>query len=245
MIRSVVTQLDEGDQFVIVDAGSTDATPGILERYADRITHVEVTPLKQAPAIRWGFERYQADLCGYLNTDDLLLPGAVAKVKAFFDTHPEAGAVYSNRAFIDAESRLTRVWHLLRHSNALMGRWDYIPQETCFWRSQAMHIAGGIDPAFDFAMDYDFFCRLMATTTMHHVDDFLAAFRDHDQSKTANLVDSVGAKEVEIVRQRYGYATNGVWRLVGKLLRHTIDIRSAAYLTNKRRAQLVQALSSL
>jgi glycosyltransferase involved in cell wall biosynthesis len=226
MIRSVVSQLDEDDQFVVVDAGSQDATHDVLHRYRSRITHVEIAPLKQAPAIRWGFDHFASELCCYLNTDDLLLPGAIARVKQEFKAQPRVGAFYSHRVFIDSASQAQRVWHLPAHSNSLMGRWDYIPQETCFWRRQCMEDAGGMDTSLDFAMDYDLFCRLMRQMPMVRLNTYLAAFRDHDASKTANLVSTSGAREVALVRARYGYHTDGGWRLVGRALRHAVEARS-------------------
>ncbi len=226
MIRSVVSQLNEGDQFVVVDAGSEDGTPDVLHRYRSQITHIETAALKQAPAIRWGFEHFDSELCCYLNTDDLLLPGTIARIKQTFDAQPDVGAVYSHRAFIDDQSQVQRVWNLPPHSNTLMGRWDYIPQETCFWRRKCMDDAGGIDANLDFAMDYDFFCRLMRQTRMLRLNTYLAAFRDHQASKTANLVTTTGAAEVAQVRARYGFSTSGGWRVVGRALRHIVQVRS-------------------
>ena len=243
MIRSVAAQLEPEDRLVIVDAGSTDATRDELERHRAEIAHVEMTPLKQAPAIRWGFDNFDSDICCYLNTDDVLLPGSIARVKAFFEHNPEQDAVYSHRVFIDAAGSVRRIWNLPAHSDMLMGRWDYIPQETCFWRREAMDSAGGIDPSFDFAMDYDFFCRLMRSASMYRMDAYLAAFRDHEESKTSNLVATLGAKEVALVREKYGLGTSGGWRLVGRMLREFVEWRSRSAFTPELQASLQQLVN--
>ncbi len=238
MITSVIGQMDRNDQLVIVDAGSTDSTPDILNAYSAHITHVEVAPLKQAPAIRWGFDHFTSDLCCYLNTDDILMPGAIERIKNHFAKHPQCDAVYSHRAFIDGQSRVSRIWHLPEHRTALMGRWDYIPQETCFWRRSAMDVAGGIDASFDFAMDYDFFCRLMRNGRLERLNEFLACFREHEESKTNNLVTTIGAEEVDRVRAKYGFTTSGLWRGIGRLLRHYIELKSRLALTANLQAEL-------
>ena len=82
-----------------------------------------------------------------------------------------------------------------------MKRWDYIPQETCFWRRRIYEQAGGIDPSFQFALDYDLFVRFMERGRMERVDRFLGAFRRHPSSKTAGLVEGRVHSEVERVRR--------------------------------------------
>ncbi len=230
MLSSVAQQLDAEDRLVIVDAGSTDDTHAHIERYRDAIAHVEIAPLRQAAAIRWGFDNFDSDLCCYLNTDDMLLPGAIHKVKTFFARHPEQNMVYSNRVFVDSGNRVQRVWALPPHCSPLMRRWDYIPQETCFWRRQAMADVGGVDPKFEFAMDYDFFCRLMSITTPRRLNDYLAVFREHTESKTHNQVTSVGAREVAQIRKAHSASTSGAWHIIGGLLRRFIEARSARVL---------------
>ena len=122
-----------------------------------------------------------------------------------------------------------------------MKRWDYIPQETCFWRREAMDRVGGIDASFDFAMDYDFFCRLMNDVRFERLPGFLAAFREHQTSKTQTLNDSVGADEVASVRRAHGVqntTTHWGWRAVGRALRHYVEWGSAMALSKPAIARL-------
>ncbi len=245
-IRSVVSQLEAQDLYVVVDGDSTDDTEAILRAYGDSISHVRVdSTLSQAGALAWAYNNFTADICCYINSDDLLLPGALAKVRRLFSSREELTGVYSHRLFIDAQSNATGVWALPAHSNYLMQRWDYIPQETCFWRSSAMHSVGGIDSELEFALDYDFFVRLMATGRLERIDDYLGAFRVHADSKTSTLLATQGRREIDLIHKRYAIRRYPWDRLVGGLLRRFVEWRSrrvfmaqretlAAELTNAR-----------
>jgi len=204
-LRSVLLQKYPKLDYVVMDGGSTDETPQILKRYKDQFAHFESAPDRgQADAVARGFAHTTGEIMAYLNSDDLLAPGALDFVGRFFLEHPEVDAIYSHRVFIDQANRVDSYWILPRHRNWMMKRWDYIPQETCFWRRRIYDQAGGIDPSFQFALDYDLFVRFMKLGRMERVNRFLGAFRQHTDSKTAALIEGRVHPEVERVRKRYG-----------------------------------------
>lgn len=243
-IVSVVSQLSEEDSYVVVDGESTDDTQAILEQYRASLSHVHVdAELSQAGALAWAFERFDADICCYLNSDDLLLPGTLAKVRALFTTRPDLVALYSHRLFIDERGDATGVWNLPPHSTYCMGRWDYIPQETCFWRGSAMRAAGGIDAQLEFALDYDFFVRLMAVGRFERIKDYFGAFRVHEQSKTSTVLATTGKDEIALIRRRYAIRTYLWDGLLGGVLRRYIEWRSARAF-ERNRTELIAALAA-
>ena len=145
---SVLQQEGVRLQYIVVDGVSNDQTLEILERYRSRIDVLLIEKDDgQADAIRKGLSLATGTICAYLNSDDYLLPGALSRVATFFSENPGIDAVYSDRIFVDGDDRLLRYWRLPMHSNYVMCRWDFIPQETCFWRRSAMEEAGGIDAA--------------------------------------------------------------------------------------------------
>lgn len=205
-IQSVLRQNHRDLEYVVMDGGSTDETKQILERYATHLSYVEsARDGGQADAVARGFSHTRGEIMAYLNSDDLLAPDALPFVEQFFRDHPRVEAIYSHRVFIDENDIVTRYWILPPHSDWLMMRWDYIPQETCFWRRNIYETVGGIDASFRFALDYDLFARFMRRGTMVRVDRFLGAFREHAQSKTAAM--SVNPHpEIERIRNAHGIA---------------------------------------
>ena len=75
---SILEQDYDDIEYIIVDAGSTDGSRDIIERYRDRIAVVVLEP-DEGPAdgLNKGFARASGDIYGYLNADDAFLPGNV------------------------------------------------------------------------------------------------------------------------------------------------------------------------
>ena len=215
-ICSVHQQRDEVEvQYIVMDNCSTDATPQVLASCQEQIDHCIVQPDDgQADALSRGFSLADGDIYAYLNSDDTLLPGTLAWVQDYFHGHPDVDAIYAHRLFTTGSNTPTRFWLLPPHNNYCMMRWDFIPQETCFWRAELYDRVGGIDPTYQFAMDYDLFVRFMQNTRMVRVNQFLATFREHESSKTSTLNETVGRAEVERVRQSYSIKANAVDRVI-------------------------------
>jgi hypothetical protein len=227
-MRSVLEQDYSNLEYVVMDGGSTDGTREILSRYQDRLTYCESAPDQgQADAVVRGFRHTSGEIMAYLNSDDLLAPGALDFVARYFAQHPEIDALYSHRVFIDEQNIVTRHWILPPHRNWMMERWDYIPQETCFWRRRIYDQVGGIDRSFHFALDYDLFVRFMQQGRMERVDRFLGAFREHPSSKTT--LQEGAHPEVERVQRERGIDVKD-WHRIPQLAQfELLDLRSRRF----------------
>jgi glycosyltransferase involved in cell wall biosynthesis len=203
-IRSVLGQDYPNLEYIVMDGGSTDSTRSILERYSPVLSHWESKKDNgQADAIARGFEKTTGDIMAYLNSDDMLTPGTLHKVAKYFAENPSVDVIYSHRCFVDAKNRVIGYWILPPHSSYLMKRFDYIPQETTFWRRRIFDEVGNIDPTYRFAMDYDLFVRFMRAGRMRRLNDVFGAFRMHDCSKTQTQIETIGVKEMARVRNQY------------------------------------------
>ena len=245
-VRSVCNQLSAADQLIVVDGGSNDGTLDVLRslKYPQLVVHQYVGST-QAQAIAWGMQNFPAQWACYLNSDDLLLPTSIERALDYLNNNKEVGLVYSNRIFIDDEDRVMKLWQLPRHIDYLMARWDYIPQETSFWKYEAMEIVGGFDPNVEFAVDYDFYLRLMKRVKFVRLNAYFGAFRVHNRSKTQVENESVGKPEVARMQRQYKVRTF-VWdRILGGLLRRYIEWCSnrimSRELTNSLQQQIYAA----
>jgi glycosyltransferase involved in cell wall biosynthesis len=237
-VRSVLLQRYPNLEYIVMDGGSSDDTLERLEPYRPRLAHLQSAPDGgQSAAIAAGFARSTGDIMAYLNSDDILLPGALRFVAEFFQRNPGIDFIYGHRAVMDEEGRVIGHWILPRHSSHLMRRWDLIPQETCFWRRSLFERAGNVDPSYRFAMDYELFVRFMARGRMNRVDRFLAAFRVHTASKTSTQLTTVGEEEIRRVRSTYRLWSPAV---VGYFFSAWVQFRSALYL---RRNEAIAGLA--
>jgi glycosyltransferase involved in cell wall biosynthesis len=205
-IRSVIEQNYPDIEYVIQDGGSLDGSVEILKRYERRLTRWESVPDGgQAHAINLGFAHATGQIMAWLNSDDLLLPGTLNYVADFFNLHPEVDVLYAHRVLVDEMGREIGRWILPPHDEGVI-RWaDYIPQETLFWRRRLWKsIGGALDENFKFAMDWDLILRFQeARAKFARVPRFLGAFRVWPGQKTQTAMDSQGALEMAILRERY------------------------------------------
>jgi glycosyltransferase involved in cell wall biosynthesis len=203
-IRSVLDQEYPRLEYVIQDGGSKDETAEVLAAYRDRLHHSEMRKDNgQSHAINLGFAHTSGEIMGYLNSDDLLLPGSLHAVAEYFQAHPDVDVVYGHRVVIDRHGDELGRWVLPPHDPEAITWADYVPQETLFWRRRIWDKVGGIDESFRFAMDWDLLLRFQnAGAKFHRLGRFLGAFRVHEESKTVTVVNSTGIEEMAKLRRR-------------------------------------------
>jgi hypothetical protein len=189
-IDSVLGQAYPKLRYVVMDGGSTDETLDILASYGDRLDWLSAPDRGQADAINKGFARVGGEIMGWLNSDDLLLPGTLAHVARFFRDHPEIDLVYGHRIIIDERGQEVGRWVLPRHDPAALALTDYVPQETMFWRAALWNALGPLDTGFHYAMDWDLLLRAQrAGFRFRRLPRFLGCFRVHGEQKTAQTTE--------------------------------------------------------
>ncbi len=203
-LRSVAAQGYPNLRHHVQDGGSSDGTIDVLRRHeADWLTWCSEPDGGQADAINRGFAGGDSELMGWLNSDDLLLPGALAAAASYLARHPEVDVVYGYRMTIDAEDRRIGLWVTPRHDPEVLRVADYVPQETLLWRRSLWERVGGLDDSLHYALDWDLLLRFArAGARFHRLPRFLGSFRVHPAQKTTATWDEVGAREVDGLRRR-------------------------------------------
>lgn len=221
-LRSVFEQTGTQCEYVVQDGGSTDGSDEIICNFAKtqdcdsaqvpresktRLTSwVSEPDAGQADAIARGFAKTSGgpnDLMAWINSDDFYLPGTFAFVADFFARHPEVDVIYGHRLLIDEKSCEIGRWFLPEHDDEVLKLYDFVPQETMFWRRRIWDKVGGIDPYFKFAMDWDLLLRFQAAgARIVRVPYFLACFRIHPAQKTSAQMEAVGQREIDTLRAR-------------------------------------------
>jgi Glycosyltransferases involved in cell wall biogenesis len=206
--RTILSVLEQGYpdlEYHVQDGGSTDGTRQVLERYSARLTSWDSRPDGgQTEAINRGFARTSGEIMAWLNSDDILFPGALAYVADFFENHPRVDVVYGHRVLIDEDDREIGRWILPGHSDRVLSWADFVPQETLFWRRRIWDEAGGrVDESFRFAMDWDLLVRFRdAGARFRRLPRLLGGFRVHAQQKTSSAINEVGFAEMNRIRER-------------------------------------------
>ena len=142
----------------------------------------------------------------YLNSDDVLLPGAVERAVRAFQASPSVGVVHGDWVYLDeqgselgrAEGASTDFKRLLRD-----GQLRYIAQPASFYCADLVRRAGFLDETLRYSMDYDLLLRLARASQMMYLPETLAGFRLHLGAKSSAFVEHHWM-ETLAVRARYG-----------------------------------------
>jgi hypothetical protein len=201
-IGSVLDQNYPNLHYHVQDGASTDGTIELLKNYGNRISWRSEPDHGQSNAINLGFAGIDCEIMAYLNSDDTLLPGALASIANFFQARPDVDIVYGHRVFIDRDGLEIGRAILPKHDGKTLQYADYIPQETMFWRNRVWQKLASIDESFHYALDWDFILRAQAAGfKFERLRRFIACFRIHDEQKTAATYD-VGLREMQALRLR-------------------------------------------
>ncbi len=217
-LRSVLLQNYPNLEYSGIDGGSEDGSLGLILKYAPFLTYWHSRQdAGQADAIRYGFERSTGEILGWLNSDDILLPGCLQEVGRYFAHHPEVDCVVGGAMVIDSVGKtvrnqlgLPRIVRGERETCAKMRlrRGTSFCQPASFWRREAYLAVGGLDTGLMFVMDTDLYLRLCRGKPFGHISSLLACFRLHTGSKTAQLQE-VRRRERELLVTRYGLDSIG------------------------------------
>lgn len=186
-IESVLAQDYPDLEYIVMDGGSTDKTAAIAAEYAGRLVWISEKDRGQADAINKGFRMARGEIVAWLNSDDILLPGAVTRaVNAFAAAPPRTGAIYGEGYLMDREGRITgrfpatepfNLWKLVYVS-------DYVLQQSTFFRRAAVEEIGWLDEKLHYALDWDLLIRLGERFGLHYVPEYFGVLREYAEAKS-------------------------------------------------------------
>jgi len=182
-VDSILAQTFAGFELIVVEDGSTDATPAILAECAQRDARVRLLSLPHAglcTALNRGLALARASLVARMDADDVARPARLAKQVAFMDQHPEVGLCGTWGELLDARSRI--LWRYAVSDAELRCRQLFetaLMHPSVMLRPELVRAVGGYDPDYPTAEDYDLWVRLSEHTQMANLPEPLLLHRRH------------------------------------------------------------------
>ena len=215
-ISSVLGQNYEQLEYAIMDGGSSDESVQTIKKYERSLSFwCSEKDKGQADAINKGFNRSTGDILGWLNSDDLYMPGTLFHIASKLD--PEKSQVvfgncihfHQNAPGISYGSNLA---DRLEKKHFLSGS---LIQPSTFWTQKAWEKVGPLNIDMHYAFDLEWYNRAkMAGVEFIYTPRHLSLYRIHGEHKTATGGDKrLGeiAKVYGLVKgQDYEKAFNGL-----------------------------------
>lgn len=204
-LRSVACQEGVQIEHVVFDGGSTDETVDILSRHENGLRWTSEEDKGQTDAVNKGILATDGEIIGWLNSDDIYYPGAVAQVVAYFEAHPDVDVVYGLADHIDLddkafESYPSEPWNFERLKETC-----FICQPALFFRRRVVEQHGLLDMSLNYCMDYEYWLRLgRAGIRFGFIEQKLAGSRMYGENKTLGDRVKVHREINEMMRNTFG-----------------------------------------
>jgi glycosyltransferase involved in cell wall biosynthesis len=179
-IDSILSQTLEDLELIVVDDGSTDATPELVRGMSDpRLRYLQLEHLGISGSLNAGLREARASIVAVQDADDWSLPERLERELGVLDERPEVAVVGCRMREVGPDERelRPRTAFAAGEVNRALMRFNPIPNSSAAFRRQEALAAGGYDPRYRWAMDHDLWLRLADDHLVVTLDEVLAVRR--------------------------------------------------------------------
>jgi glycosyltransferase involved in cell wall biosynthesis len=190
-IESALGQTHSNVEIIVVDDGSSDATPRVAGRYKD-VIYIDQENLGVSIARNNGLSRSSGDFIVFLDADDRLLPSAVAIGLNSLKNHPESAFGFGRCRFIsEIGSEIPTPLLPNEVNNQYLGLLfaPYIwTTGLVLFRRSTFDTVRGFDPAYKTAQDYELYLRIARNFPIYYHENTIAEYRQHGKNNSRDPI---------------------------------------------------------
>jgi glycosyltransferase involved in cell wall biosynthesis len=181
-IDSILGQTVEDLELIVVDDGSTDETPAIVDRYDDpRIRRLALEHMGIAQSLNRGLEEADSEIVAFQDADDFSRPERLERQLTVLERWPDVAMVgcWMDEVSDDGRPLAPRQPRMEGLIGDRLIRFNPVPGTCSMVRLSAAREAGNFDPDFRFAQDYDLWSRIAARHELYCLGEVLATRQMH------------------------------------------------------------------
>ena len=198
-IKSVIKQNRSDVELIIMDAGSTDGTLDIIERYSSDIAVIHSSPDEgYADALNRGREYSTGECVMMLAADDVILDGALSKVKESMRAETD---VWSGCQVDKVE-----LGYIMDRSSSDLSRLNRgcsLKHPSTIFRKSVLDEIGGYNINYKCNADWDLFLRLYEKDANFQVEDIPVVLFDASGMSNSNF--ELLSKENAMIAMQHGF----------------------------------------
>ena len=190
-INSVLSQNYPNLEYIIIDGGSTDNSINIIKKYENELSYWVSEPDNgMYHAIKKGFDKSTGDIMAWINSDDMYHPMSFYTIAEIFNRYSQVNWLVGASTHFDKYNRTISVYpsRYFSRINLLTNDYQWIQQESSFWRRNLWNKVGGINENLKLAGDFDLWLRFSEHEKMFITNALIGGFRLLDEGQfTSNL----------------------------------------------------------
>jgi len=247
-VESVLAQTFIDWELLIIDDGSTDRTPGVVQPFLSdpRVRYFRSDKLGQSRAKNLGVRLSRGEFVAFLDADDAWSPTKLEQQLRVFRDQPGVGVVFCRRSLIDEQSQPlpAKVAPAPPRGRVLdrMFAQNFVCFSSVVVRRDVFSHVGAFDPQWDLAIDFDLWLRVAKHHSFDFVDEELVQYRTGHGNLSKKLLDRVDtalsimhraesryAVSEQIPPERVAEAYASTCRTLGYVLRNSEPVTAAKW----------------
>lgn len=185
-IKSVLNQNYPNLEYMIIDGGSTDKTVEIIKKYSDKLSYwISEKDDGLYSAIQKGFNQATGEILAWINSDDYYSENCFEIVAEIFTKFKDIEwltgltTAYNEKNWVIGSHPSTDFTRF----DLLSGNFQWIQQESTFWRKSLWEKAGSKLGKYKLADDFELWLRFSRYAKLYCVDCYLGGFRQRSKDQ--------------------------------------------------------------
>ncbi len=208
-VDSILAQTYRDFELLVIDDGSSDATPEVLGAVADPRLRIirNSSNFGLTRTLNLGLRAARGELVARQDADDLSAPARLERLVAAFDANPKAVLIGTQARFFDAHGRIfdAELWRKCTTPRAI--EWQllfenaFVHTSVMFRRSIVLDALGGYDETFRTNQDFELWSRIARSHEVRNVDEQLVDLRQRAGSVSSGYGSAALERVLDVLRR--------------------------------------------
>ena len=215
-MESIVSQGYPNLEYIVIDNLSTDHSLEIIEKYKHSLHYfISEKDSGHGNALNKGFSHSSGEIMAWLNSDDKYMPWTLQTVASIFSEHPDVNWIVGTNGLWNDKGALVSAQNIYKNiHDYLRGDFQWIQQESVFWRRSLWERAGGfINENFKLMVDGELWTRFFQLDRLYNVHCLLSGYRMHNSNRARDnyqavleeMYKAIGIMELEVKKNISSY----------------------------------------